>query len=356
MPLRKPSIRITSPDQVGSEIANLTISHWFDASLDSHFSGSTLRDRRDTPVASGAATLAYLQRVDNSSWPKGVIKGLKTAAFTANSNGVAELKDPSTLSATTLPASPLLLFSVVQCSLAGTFFSQSVSATAASRLLQVYRNTTLPVGQTTTSAIWRGVTHDIYEDASGDPANPFVLTAGLNPSASKIALSAGGRFVNFANAGSASETARFAVGGRPNGTLGTYSGGLLTGHLAELVVFSGSGVTDLQENAGVLQRLKNFFITKWGLPEATYKTIASASCQDATATSIVEGWVAGTRVLTRQSSDLYTYGDETLERVNSSSAWAFKNLGSTIVTSLTPGAYPWLAIWPSPYSVSKSCQ
>lgn len=68
------------------------------------------------------------------------------------------------------------------------------------------------------------------------------------------------------------------------------------------------------------------------------------------------GWTVGPRTLTRSSNLLYVYGDETVERVNTSSPWVYKNLGSTISTATSVTEYPWQAEWDNGVTATKICR
>jgi len=63
----------------------------------------------------------------------------------------------------------------------------------------------------------------------------------------------------------------------------------------------------------------------------------------------------GVRYLTRQSANLYVYGDETVDRPDASSPWSYKNSGSPFTTSQTVAQFPWLAQWAAPYVATKTC-
>jgi hypothetical protein len=90
-----------------------------------------------------------------------------------------------------------------------------------------------------------------------------------------------------------------------------------------------------------------------------YPTVADCANNDAKV--LMVGWYAGSRPLTRDNENLYTYyvgnnpGDETVYRANSSSPWSYANAGSPFVTSLTVSQFPWQAVWPAPYTATKVC-
>ena len=93
-----------------------------------------------------------------------------------------------------------------------------------------------------------------------------------------------------------------------------------------------------------------------------YPTVADCANNDAKV--LMVGWYAGARPLTRDDENLYTYytggspGEETLDRVNSSSFWVYRNVGNAITTSLTVAEFPWQAVWPTApttYTATKVC-
>lgn len=353
MPLYRPKLLVTSPEELVASTANLSISHWFDASSDAHFSGAILKDRRDEPVG-GQTNFPYFQRADNLAFEKAKLNGLTALAFGSGStNRVAELRNVGGGYAT-LPSAPFMILSVVQCWQPGTFFSESLSATQSSRFFQAYRNTINSVGQAITSVVWRGSLHDIYEDSVSDPTSAFCLTVAPDPASSKITLSANGRFVSWSNTGTATESARFVLGGRPNGTLGTYTSGLV-GHIAELIVLTGAGLEQFKLFPSNLQLLKHYLIKKWNLAEAIYQRLSPEICPDVTANVRMDGWQEGSRVLSAVNSNQWVYGDESIVRENSASVWQFKNNNTVLASSFSNATYPWQAIWPTPFTAAKQC-
>jgi len=84
-----------------------------------------------------------------------------------------------------------------------------------------------------------------------------------------------------------------------------------------------------------------------------YPTVADCANNDAKV--IMVGWSVGSRVLTRENENLYTYFDETLSRANTSSPWIYTNVGIPLATSSTVSQFPWQAVWPSPYTATKVC-
>jgi hypothetical protein len=84
-----------------------------------------------------------------------------------------------------------------------------------------------------------------------------------------------------------------------------------------------------------------------------YPTVADCSNNDAKV--LMVGWYAGPRALTRQSENLYYYGQETVFRENGQTPWTYANDGTPFVTSLTVAEFPWQAVWPSPYTATKVC-
>jgi hypothetical protein len=84
-----------------------------------------------------------------------------------------------------------------------------------------------------------------------------------------------------------------------------------------------------------------------------YPTVADCANNDAKV--LMVGWFVGPRALTRQSENLYVYGDETLFRADTGTPWSYANEGSPFVTSLTVAEFPWQAVWPSPYTATKAC-
>ena len=81
------------------------------------------------------------------------------------------------------------------------------------------------------------------------------------------------------------------------------------------------------------------------------------TCTDNIALVTMVGFPApdGVRYLTRQSANLYVYGDETVDRPDASSPWSYKNSGSPFTTSQTVAQFPWLAQWDAPYVATKTC-
>jgi hypothetical protein len=84
-----------------------------------------------------------------------------------------------------------------------------------------------------------------------------------------------------------------------------------------------------------------------------YPTIYDCANNDAKV--LMVGWFVGPRALTRSSNLLYVYGDETVERANTSSPWVYKNSGSTISTATSVTEYPWQAEWDNGVTATKIC-
>jgi hypothetical protein len=87
-----------------------------------------------------------------------------------------------------------------------------------------------------------------------------------------------------------------------------------------------------------------------------YPTVADCANNDAKV--LMVGWYAGPRVLTRQSENLYYYGQETVFRENGQTPWTYANDGTPFVTSLTVAEFPWQAVWPTApdiYTATKVC-
>ena len=105
----------------------------------------------------------------------------------------------------------------------------------------------------------------------------------------------------------------------------------------------------------------NITITNVGSVESSSQYPTVTDCANNDAKVLMVGWYAGARPLTRDNENLYTYytggspGEETLDRVNSSSFWVYRNVGNAITTSLTVSQFPWQAVWPSPYTATKIC-
>ena len=105
----------------------------------------------------------------------------------------------------------------------------------------------------------------------------------------------------------------------------------------------------------------NITITNVGSVESSSQYPTVTDCANNDAKVLMVGWYAGARPLTRDNENLYTYytggspGEETLDRVNSSSFWVYRNVGNAITTSLTVSQFPWQAVWPSPYTATKVC-
>jgi hypothetical protein len=92
-----------------------------------------------------------------------------------------------------------------------------------------------------------------------------------------------------------------------------------------------------------------------GLSLPQTRVVGGAYCLDTTASVLMEGWFAGPRTLSRQSENLYVYGNETLFRADTETPWSYANDGSPFVTSLTVAPFPWQASWPSPFTATKVC-
>ena len=105
----------------------------------------------------------------------------------------------------------------------------------------------------------------------------------------------------------------------------------------------------------------NVTITNVGSVTFSFQYPTVADCANNDAKVLMVGWYAGSRPLTRDNENLYTYyvgnnpGDETVYRANSSSPWSYANAGSPFVTSLTVSQFPWQAVWPAPYTATKIC-
>ena len=108
----------------------------------------------------------------------------------------------------------------------------------------------------------------------------------------------------------------------------------------------------------------NITITNVGSVESSSQYPTVTDCANNDAKVLMVGWYAGARPLTRDDENLYTYytggspGEETLDRVNSSSFWVYRNVGIPLATSLTVSQFPWQAVWPtSPdtYTATKVC-
>ena len=84
-----------------------------------------------------------------------------------------------------------------------------------------------------------------------------------------------------------------------------------------------------------------------------YPTVADCANNDAKV--LMVGWVSGPRALTRQSANVYYYGQETVFRANAQTPWTYANDGTPFVTSLTVAEFPWQAIWPTTYTATKVC-
>ena len=87
-----------------------------------------------------------------------------------------------------------------------------------------------------------------------------------------------------------------------------------------------------------------------------YPTVADCANNDAKV--LMVGWVSGPRALTRQSANVYYYGQETVFRANAQTPWTYANDGTPFVTSLTVAEFPWQAVWPTApttYTATKVC-
>ena len=89
------------------------------------------------------------------------------------------------------------------------------------------------------------------------------------------------------------------------------------------------------------------------ISSSEYPTIYDCANNDAKV--LMVGWFVGPRALTRVSNLLYQYGDETVERANTSSPWVYKNSGSTISTATSVTEYPWQAEWNNGVTATKIC-
>ena len=99
----------------------------------------------------------------------------------------------------------------------------------------------------------------------------------------------------------------------------------------------------------------NVTITNVGSVTSSSEYPTIYDCANNDAKVLMVGWAVGPRALTRSSNLLYAYGDETVERANTNSAWVYKNSGSTISTATSVTEYPWQAEWNSGVTATKIC-
>jgi hypothetical protein len=99
----------------------------------------------------------------------------------------------------------------------------------------------------------------------------------------------------------------------------------------------------------------NVTITNVGSVTSSSEYPTIYDCANNDAKVLMVGWAVGPRALTRSSNLLYAYGDETVERANTNSAWVYKNSGSTISTATSVTEYPWQAEWGSGITATKIC-
>ena len=99
----------------------------------------------------------------------------------------------------------------------------------------------------------------------------------------------------------------------------------------------------------------NVTITNVGSVTSSSEYPAIYDCANNDAKVLMVGWFVGPRALTRSSNLLYVYGDETVERANTNSAWVYKNSGSTISTATSVTEYPWQAEWDNGVTATKIC-